>query len=83
MTYFDSRSVITTALDTAAHGGGILDRIWIWLWRPVMLDHQRRKLNYLSDRILKDIGLSRSDIDSVATYLIERRVDVTRDPRGR
>jgi uncharacterized protein YjiS (DUF1127 family) len=47
----------------------------------VMMDRQRRELNQLSDHLLKDIGLSRADIDSIAKHLADGRSDATRRPR--
>ena len=40
----------------------ILDQLWLWQQRY----NERRKLLRMDDRILKDIGLSRADIDGEA-----------------
>jgi uncharacterized protein YjiS (DUF1127 family) len=47
-----------------------------------MTARQRRALESLSDHMLKDIGLSRSDIHGIAANLARGRSDVTRRPRG-
>lgn len=82
MTFLAPR-YLTAATPQASFAAGTLDRIWRWIRRPVLIDRQRRELNYLSDHILKDIGLSRSDVDSIAMHLIDGRADVTRRPRRR
>jgi uncharacterized protein YjiS (DUF1127 family) len=46
------------------------------IWR------QQRMLHGLSDGLLKDIGVSRSDINYFAVALVEGREDPTRRRRG-
>jgi uncharacterized protein YjiS (DUF1127 family) len=78
-------STMTAGAPGAGFGAGsyLVGRIWNWIWRPVMIDRQRRQLNQLSDRILKDIGLSRGEIDGISVHLIDRHADGTRRRRGR
>lgn len=52
------------------------------LRRSVGTARQRRALQSLSDHMLKDIGLSRSDIDGLSARLVEPRPDITRHSRG-
>jgi uncharacterized protein YjiS (DUF1127 family) len=77
MTYLGTR-YMTVPAPTAGFAIGLAGRVWRWIRRPVMLDRQRRELNLLSDHILKDIGLSRADIDGIATHLVDGRPDTTR-----
>lgn len=49
---------------------------WKFIWRSAVTARQRRALQSLSDHMLKDIGLSRSDIDGVSASLADRRADV-------
>jgi uncharacterized protein YjiS (DUF1127 family) len=62
---------------------GIFGRIWKWIRRPALIKAQQRQLYQLSDRMLKDIGLSRCDIDSLAASLVDGQSDRTRSTRGR
>jgi uncharacterized protein YjiS (DUF1127 family) len=48
------------------------------MWRSVGAARQRSALNMLSDHMLKDIGLSRSDVESIAATLADRRTDAIR-----
>jgi uncharacterized protein YjiS (DUF1127 family) len=66
-----------------AFSTGLSGRIWKWIRRPVLIDRQRRELNLLSDHVLRDIGLSRADIDGIAIHLIDGRPDTTRRSRPR
>jgi uncharacterized protein YjiS (DUF1127 family) len=50
--------------------------------RSVGTARQRRALQSLSDHMLKDIGLSRSDIDGLSARLVEPRPDIARHSRG-
>jgi uncharacterized protein YjiS (DUF1127 family) len=84
MTYLGTRYMTARAPTAAfAIGPGLAGRIWKWIRRPVMIDRQRRDLNLLSDHILKDIGLSRADIDGIAMHLIDGRPDRTRRSHAR
>jgi hypothetical protein len=54
-----------------------------WLFRRALkASGTRRALAALPDDILKDVGVSRSEIDFVAGSLASERCDETRDPRG-
>ena len=67
----------------ASRPAGILDRIWQSIRRHVQTTRLRQELYRLPDRVLKDIGLHRSEIDGVATNLVDDVADVTRHARGR
>jgi hypothetical protein len=56
---------------------------WRSIWRSVGIARQRSALNMLSDHMLKDIGLSRSDIESITATLADGRTDAFRRRRGR
>lgn len=53
----------------------ILGTRWKLTWRSAAAARQRRALQSLSDHMLKDIGLSRSDIDGISASLADRRAD--------
>ncbi len=55
---------------------------WKSIRRSAATARQRRALQSLSDHMLKDIGLSRSDIDGISASLVDRRADATRRSRG-
>jgi uncharacterized protein YjiS (DUF1127 family) len=82
MTYLGTRC-LTAAAPVAGFGAspGILDRIWKWIRRPALIHGQRRQLDQLSDHMLKDIGLSRSEIDGISEFLIDGHADPTRRVR--
>ena len=67
----------------ASRPAGILDRIWQSISRYVQAGRRRQELYRLPDRILKDIGLDRSEIDGIAANLSDFVVDPTRNRRGR
>ena len=50
--------------------------------RSFAIQRQQRMLHGLPDDLLKDIGVTRSDIDSFAVALVDRREDPTRRSRG-
>jgi hypothetical protein len=56
---------------------------WRSIWRSVGIARQRSALNMLSDHMLKDIGLSRSDIESITATFADGRTDAFRRRRGR
>ena len=55
---------------------------WKSIWRSAAAARNRRALQSLSDHMLKDIGLSRSDIDSISAHSTGGRSDVSRRRRG-
>lgn len=55
---------------------------WKSMWRSVATASQRSALHMLSDHMLKDTGLSRADIDGIASNSAEGRTDATRRRRG-
>jgi uncharacterized protein YjiS (DUF1127 family) len=67
----------------ASWPAGILDRIWQSIRRYVQADRRGQELYRLPDRVLKDIGLHRSEIDGIAANLPDFVVDPTRIRRGR
>ena len=67
----------------APRPAGIIERIWRSIDRYQQVLRIRQELHRLPDRVLKDIGLDRSEIDGIATRLIGDVVDVTRHKRGR
>lgn len=47
-------------------------------WRAYRLRTCRRMLYDLPDEILKDIGISRSDVRAIALLIVDNQVDLTR-----
>jgi uncharacterized protein YjiS (DUF1127 family) len=47
-------------------------------WRAYQLHTCRRMLHDLPDEILKDIGISRSDVRAIALMIVDCRIDETR-----
>lgn len=56
----------------------LLSQFWKWVRRPMLINSRRRELNHLSDRVLKDIGVSRGEIDGITLYAIDGRADGSR-----
>ncbi len=50
--------MLRVALTTFASPVRLTDLLLLWLQRA----HQRRRLDSLSDHVLKDVGLSRADV---------------------
>jgi uncharacterized protein YjiS (DUF1127 family) len=46
-------------------------RIFARLWRPIRIGRSRHALRSLPDYILKDIGIRRCQIDSIAAQLVD------------
>jgi len=63
-------------------GAGALRRSVKAIARFIKIRHTRRQLQAMPDHLLKDIGISRSDIDSIAIALIDGG-DTTRRLHGR
>jgi len=59
-------------------GSGLLRRVVARVMRAHAIQVRRRLLRELPDHLLKDIGLSRSDIDYVAQAIVDGRDDPTR-----
>jgi uncharacterized protein YjiS (DUF1127 family) len=83
MTYVDTRYMTATAAPTWLRSGAdILRRLLHTMQRSVEISRRRRVLHQMPDYLLKDIGISRSEIDYVAVVLADERADPTRRPRG-
>jgi len=56
---------------------------WItWLARWMAIRRQRQVLHTMPDWILKDVGINRSEIDSLSVCLVDGEPDPTSRPRG-
>ena len=55
---------------------------WMRIRRSAAAARQRRALQSLSDHMLKDIGLSRGDIDGISATLVDPRGNAARRLRG-
>lgn len=55
---------------------------WKPIWRSAATTRQCRALQALSDHMLKDIGLSRSDIDGISASPVDRHADAARRSLG-
>jgi uncharacterized protein YjiS (DUF1127 family) len=53
------------------------------LHRAVRIRTMRRELQRMPDRLLKDIGVSRSEIDSIVMGIVDGTIDRTRHARSR
>jgi hypothetical protein len=84
MTYIGTRYITgVTPQASFSFGPGILGWIGKSISRSVLIRRQRRQLHELSDHMLKDIGLSRADIDGISTNFVDGHADATRRRRGR
>lgn len=63
-------------------GSGLVDRVIHAAKRITRRQRTQRALGRLSDHMLKDIGVRRSEIDSIAASLASGNWDSTRIPRG-
>jgi uncharacterized protein YjiS (DUF1127 family) len=62
---------------------GIIRRLFKSFQRSFSIAQNRRRLHVMPDYLLKDIGISRSDIDSVVVSIVNGAPDPTRRSRGR
>jgi uncharacterized protein YjiS (DUF1127 family) len=60
---------------------GIVRRLAAEIRRAVDINSRRRMLHQMPDYLLKDIGISRSDIDYVAAVLVDEDDDTRRRRR--
>lgn len=65
-----------------AHGPGLLQRALHAAARTMRRQRTQRALAQLSDHALRDIGLRRCEIDSIANSVADGRWDTTRMLRG-
>ena len=52
------------------------------LWRHWQIHERARELHAIPDELLKDVGIARCEIESIATALVDAETDPTRRPRG-
>ncbi len=64
-------------------GSGLVERTIRAAMRIMRRHRTQRALGRLSDHMLKDIGVRRTEIDSIADSLASGNWDSTRIPRGR
>ncbi|MGH6728163.1 MAG: DUF1127 domain-containing protein [Pseudolabrys sp.] len=85
MTYLGTHFPIATAPhgDFGARSTGVLARIWQSIHRLVLIGRRRRELYRLPDRVLRDIGLHRSEIEGITANLPDDTFASTRIARGR
>jgi uncharacterized protein YjiS (DUF1127 family) len=62
---------------------GLLRSLFKSLQRSLAIAQKRRMLQGIPDNLLKDIGISRSKIDSVVLSAVDDVPDLTRHSRGR
>ena len=80
-------SIVTTRADGrfadtqfSAPGRGEAGILLRWakrVIRQMQIQRQRRVLEAMPDWILKDVGINRSDIDSISIHLVDGRPDET------
>jgi uncharacterized protein YjiS (DUF1127 family) len=63
--------------------GGPIRRLFNAIQRSIAIAHNRRLLQGMPDDLLKDIGINRSDIDSIVVSMVDGIPDPTRRSRGR
>jgi uncharacterized protein YjiS (DUF1127 family) len=75
--------------DTARHisqgstRSGPIRRLFSDIQRSIAIAQNRRVLQGIPDNLLKDIGISRSEIDSIVVSMVDDIPDPTRRSRGR
>jgi uncharacterized protein YjiS (DUF1127 family) len=62
---------------------GLLSSLFKSLQRSLAIAQKRRVLQGIPDNLLKDIGISRSEIDSIVLSAVDDVPDLTRHSRGR
>jgi uncharacterized protein YjiS (DUF1127 family) len=62
---------------------GLVRRLLGRLDRAVRISTMRSELQQMPDHLLKDIGVSRSEIDSIVTRIVNGTTDGTRHARSR
>jgi uncharacterized protein YjiS (DUF1127 family) len=62
---------------------GLVRRLLGRLDRAVRISTMRSELQQMPDHLLKDIGVSRSEIDSIVTGIVNGTIDGTRHARSR
>lgn len=62
----DIRSEFLAGRSAAPAGEGLATRLWIAAYRAVQRARSRRQMLGLTDEMLKDVGLTRADIEREA-----------------
>lgn len=52
---------------SAASSEGLFSRLWISAYRAYTRVNSRRQMRFLPDELLKDVGLSRADVEREAS----------------
>lgn len=61
----------------------LVRRVFNRIHRAVLASTMRRELQKVPDHLLKDIGVSRSEIDAIVAGIVDGTVGMTRQARGR
>lgn len=77
MTMAFERNTTATAL-TSPRRQSLARRMYRRVVRSMEISRRKRMLNAMPDYLLKDIGISRSDIDSLVEAMVDGRQDPTR-----
>ena len=81
MTHVASESLDLAASDLEAAAPGRFWRCLQTLFKAMEKSHRRRMLQTMPDYLLKDMGISRCEIDAVVDGLVDGRIDPTRRQR--
>ena len=81
MNHAASEPLDLVASDIEARAPGRFWRYMQILFKAMEKSHRRRMLQTMPDYLLKDMGISRCDIDAVVDELVEGRIDPTRRQR--
>ena len=83
MTLAASETRDSAAVDFDLTPPGPVRRLVDAVWRAIEKRRRRTLLQGMPDYLLKDIGISRCDIDGIVDALVEGRDDPMRSPRRR
>lgn len=73
---------ISPGYGASGQKAGVLRRVVQSIHREIRIRRQRRMLRAMPDWMMKDVGINRSDIDSLAAGIVDGFADPTRRPRG-